>query len=303
MTLKQLEYFLAIAETESITRAAENLHVSQPPLSLQLKALEDELGVTLFRRDRKVLTITPEGILLRRRATEVFELLNQTVQELQGEGGRARVSIRVGTINSVSNRLLPPTIYDFCSKLPNVDVQVSENSSTEVLRLLDAHEIDLGIVREPFNMKRYNNLPIFDKALDGVPSDCFVTLGNRTFYADPNTKEIRLSELEGLPIILHRRYISMFTALCENLGFLPNIICKNNDIMPLLNWAKAGIGLAVIPYTSAILNSDPSLIQKIIVEPVISSRACVVWGRDVQPTPEVAAFIALLSHTPIDSIR
>ena len=85
MTLKQLEYFLAIAENGSITKAANTLRISQPPLSLQLKGLEDELGCQLFIRDKKNMIITPKGILLREKAREIMNKVDETILLMQAE--------------------------------------------------------------------------------------------------------------------------------------------------------------------------------------------------------------------------
>ena len=101
MTLKQLEYFLAIAEAGHITAAAKNLNISQPPLSLQLKALEDEFGVQLFERDKRNLTITREGLILQERAREIIRLVNETVRDLQNMGAEAKGTIHIGTSVSV----------------------------------------------------------------------------------------------------------------------------------------------------------------------------------------------------------
>lgn len=295
MTLKQLEYFLAIAETESITQAAEILHVSQPPLSLQLKALEDEFGVPLFERTRKGLTITQSGRLLEQRAQEIFELINQTINEVRSKTVSPRVEIRVGTVNSVSNRLIPSWIYTYKCSNPNVDIQVSESSTTDILFSLDEHKIDLGIVREPFNKTRYNYRQIHDEALGSHDSDCFVALADPGFYASFEGDTIPLSELRDFPLLLHRRYISMFTKYCKSCDFIPNIICKNNDVMSLLSWAKAGIGIAVLPYSSSLLNTDPHLVRKDIIDPVIPSRIYVVWNKDTELSPAAQQFLSLIS--------
>ena len=300
MTLKQLEYFLAIAETESITQAAELLHVSQPPLSLQLKALEDEFGVPLFERTRKGLTITQSGRLLEQRAQEIFELINQTINEVRSKTVSPRVEIRVGAVNSVSNRLIPSWIYTYKCSNPNVDIQVSESSTTDILFSLDERKIDLGIVREPFNKTRSTYRQIHDEALGSHDSDCFVALAAPGFYASFEEDTIPLSELRDFPLLLHRRYISMFTKYCKSCDFIPNIICKNNDVMSLLSWAKAGIGIAVLPYSSSLLNTDPHLVRKDIINPVIPSRIYVVWNKDADLSPAAKEFLSLISRKADD---
>ncbi len=298
MTLKQLEYFLAIAETESITQAAELLHVSQPPLSLQLKALEDEFGVPLFERTRRGLAITQSGRLLEQRAQEIFELINQTVNEVRSKTTSPKVEIRMGTVNSVSNRLMPGWIYAYNSRRPNVDVQVAEASTTDILAALDERRIDLGIVREPFNKSRYNCRQIADTGLGDHESDCFVALADPGFFAAPEEEDIPLVELRDFPLLLHRRYIPMFTKYCKACGFIPNIFCKNNDVMSLLSWAKAGIGIAVLPYSSSLLNTDAHLVRKRIVDPVIPSRLFVAWNKDAVLSKEMADFLDMISLKP-----
>ena len=99
MTLKQLEYFLAIAENGSITKAANSLRISQPPLSLQLKGLEEELGCQLFIRDKKNMIITPKGILLRERAHEIMDKVNETLLLMQSASEEERYTIHLGTIS------------------------------------------------------------------------------------------------------------------------------------------------------------------------------------------------------------
>lgn len=295
MTLKQLEYFLAIAETESITQAAEKLHISQPPLSLQLKALEDELGVPLFERTKRGLVITQPGRLLVQRAQDIFEILNETVNEVRSKTTSPRVEIRVGTVTSVSTRLLPSWIYHYSCQYPHVDIQISEASTTEVLRSLDDSEIDFGIVREPFNKSRYFCRLIRDDALGSDSRDCFVALADPAFYAGFESSSIPLRELRDFPLLLHRRYIPMFTHCCKDRGFIPNIICKNNDVMSLLSWAKAKIGIAVLPYSSSLLNTDPSLVRKEITDPSIFSRVHVVYNKDTKLQPEAERFFDLIT--------
>ncbi len=295
VTLKQLEYFLTIAETESITQAAEILHVSQPPLSLQLKALEDEFGVPLFERTKRGLVITQSGRLLAQRAQDIFDLIDQTVNEVRSKAALPRAAIRLGTVNSVSTRLIPPWIYTYNCTYPNVDIQVSEASTTDILFSLDDRKIDLGIVREPFNKSRYNCRLIRDEALSGHDYDCFVALAHPSFYVGFQGDTIPLVELRDFPLLLHRRYISMFTKYCKTCGFIPNITCKNNDVMSLLSWARAGIGIAVLPYSSSLLNMDSTLVRKEIIDPQIPSRIYVVWNRDAKLSAEAERFLDLIS--------
>ena len=115
MTLKQLEYFLEIAKMGSVTRAAQSLNVSQPPVSLQLKLLEEELGSPLFIRDKRHLEITPAGTLLRERAQAILALLEETSRDIQLISQERHMIIRIATIGSINSQMLPEKIAHFCS--------------------------------------------------------------------------------------------------------------------------------------------------------------------------------------------
>ena len=152
MTLKQLEYFLAIAENGSITKAANSLRISQPPLSLQLKGLEEELGCQLFIRDKKNMIITPKGILLRERAREIMDKVNETLLLMQSANEEERYTIHLGTISSICNRVLPDKVLKLKERYPHVEFVLHEGSTTSILDMLADGTVDFGIVREPLEL-------------------------------------------------------------------------------------------------------------------------------------------------------
>ena len=293
MTLKQLEYFLAIAENGSITKAANTLRISQPPLSLQLKGLEEELGCQLFIRDKKNMIITPKGILLRDRAREIIKRVNETILLLQTTGETERCVIHLGTISSISNRVLPDKVLQMKDRYPQVEFVLQEGSTTRILEMLAEGEVDFGIVREPFNLGAYNSRPVRDTALGEDSQDYFTAIGKESFFDEPELRVVPLTSLRGKPIIIHRRYSDLFSAACRQQGFVPNVICQNDNISSSLSWASSGIGIAVEPYTSAIQNTDPTLLLKRIDSPAIVSRAHLIWNKNAELKPEERFFASL----------
>ena len=278
MTLKQLEYFLAIAEAGHITAAAKSLNISQPPLSLQLKALEDELGVQLFERDKRNLTITHEGLILKERAIEILALVNDTVRSLQNLGMDAQGTIRIGTISSACSHLLPERIVSFRKDHPNVDFQIFEGNSLHIIEMMENEAVDLGIVREPFNTSIYNAVPLKDDALGEDQSDSFVAVGLPSFFDDDKT-EISLAELRGKPLIVHRRFYDMILNYCRQKGFSPNIICQNSELASSLSWADAGIGVAIVANNATVRSFSDHLAIRRIVNPTIASQAYLIWDK------------------------
>lgn len=294
MTLKQLEYFLAIAEAGHITAAAKNLNISQPPLSLQLKALEDELGVQLFERDKRNLTITHEGLILKERALEILTLVNDTVRDLQNLGTDAQGTIRIGTIVSACTHLLPDRIVAFRADHPNVDFQIFEGNSTAVIEMMERNDVDLGIIREPFNTSIYNSVPLKDDALGEDHADSFVAVGLPTFFDDDKT-EISLADLRGKPLIVHRRYYDMILNNCRQKGFSPNIICQNSEIASSLSWADAGIGIAIVANNATVRATADRMTIRKIINPTIASQAYIVWDKTHNISNIARQFIELFA--------
>ena len=295
MTFKQLEYFLAIAENGSITKAANTLRISQPPLSLQLKALEEELGCQLFIRDKKNMVITQKGILLRERAQEIVDKVNETILLLQTTEEDTHCTIHIGTITSVCNRVLPAKVLALKEKFPHLEFILHEGNTMSILEMLASGEVDFGIVREPFNVGAYSSRLIRDNALGAEGMDYFTALGKETFFSSANNDLVPLSALRDKPIIIHSRYYELFSSACRQHGFVPRVICKNDNIASSLSWASSGIGIAVAPYTSAIQNTDPTLVMKRIDNPTIVSRAHLIWNKNAVLGTEQKAFVQLFN--------
>ena len=294
MTLKQLEYFLAIAEAGHITAAAKNLNISQPPLSLQLKALEDELGVQLFERDKRNLTITHEGLILKERAMEILQMVNDTVRELQNLGIDAQGTIRIGTVASAATHLLPERIVIFRRDHPNVDFQIFEGNTTTVTEMMENSQVDLGIIREPFNTSIYNSIPLKDDSDDDTTGDSFVAVGVPSLF-DSDEPEISLADLRGKPLIIHRRFNDMITNYCRQRGFSPNIICQNSELASSLSWAEAGIGIAIVANNSTVRSTAGRLVIRKIVNPTIASQAYLVWDKSHNISNLAKQFIELFA--------
>jgi DNA-binding transcriptional LysR family regulator len=293
MTLKQLEYFLAIAETGNITKAANNICISEPPLSLQLKSLEDELGVQLFIRDKKSMVITKEGLYLQKKAKKIIRLCNETIQSLQASHTKPHVTIHIGTVSSICNSILPAKILSLKKHFSYIDFDLHESNSISILKMLDDDIVDFGIIREPFSMANYNVKPIKDTTLGKSDSDYFYAIALSAFYDDPKSPDVEFISLKDKPIISHRRYYDLLSTVCRQQGFTPNIVCQNDNISSSLSWASSGIGIAIAPYTSAIQNKDPDLLIKRIKNPTISSSAYIVWKKGTILSNEKKEFLQL----------
>lgn len=279
MDIRQIKYFLTIAEEGQITAAAKRLNISQPPLSQQLKLLEDELGVTLFNRNSRNLELTEAGIILKNKSEQLLELLKSTLSEIKHLNEGTEGTLNIGTVSSSGMTILPKKVSQFHERYKNIDFQIWEGDSFRIMELLNNGVIDIGFVREPFNTTLYNYLFLKDNLGNNL-SDYFVTMAVPNFYDCHNSNDIPLKDLKDKPLIINRRFDDLINDACTKEGFNPNIICRNEDIMTSLSWAKAGIGIAIVPLTASNVISNTNLEVKKIVQPSIEARPALIWLKN-----------------------
>lgn len=164
MDIRVLEYFLAVAREESITKAAKALSMTQPPLSRQLKELEDELGKQLFIRGNKKVTLTEEGILLRKRAEELIELMEKTKEEIRSSEERIHGTVLIGAGESDAVSFLARTARRLQMSHPDISYHLYSGDATSITEKLDHGLIDFGLLVEPVDISKYEylRLPVKD---------------------------------------------------------------------------------------------------------------------------------------------
>lgn len=165
MDIRILQYFLAVVREENITAAAESLHMTQPPLSKQLKELEEELGKTLFIRGKRKITLTEEGVLLRKRAEEMIDLMNITKAEIQAASSKVSGDVYIGCAETDAMRLLIKIIKLIQAEYPEVCFHLSSGNAEEITEKLDRGLLDFGVFIDPTNLNKYEfiKLPALDR--------------------------------------------------------------------------------------------------------------------------------------------
>lgn len=168
-----MKSFLVVAREENITRAADILHISQPALSRQLMQLEDELETRLFVRGKRKVTLTEEGMLLRRRATEILDLTEKTESELKNASGTIEGVIAIGTGEAKSMWTLAEIMKEFSAVYPGVKYELYSNNADFIREKLDKGLLDIGVLIEPTDLTKYDYLALGVKERAGVivPAD------------------------------------------------------------------------------------------------------------------------------------
>jgi DNA-binding transcriptional LysR family regulator len=279
MELRQLKYFLVIAEEGSISAAARRLHLSQPPLSRQMSLLEAECGMTLFHRGSREITLTEAGRLLQRYASQMMETEDSIKDEMNDLKKGRRGVVRIGLISSAAGDAVFQMIGRARKEIPDLQLRIYEGNSYEVLDMLENEKIDLAVVRTPFAE------PHLQKVL--LRRDCLAAAGlPELFPGSGGTKTIRVkaADLAARPLILYRRWEKIFRMQCEQEGVAPQIFCINDDARTALQMAKSGLGTALVPQ-SALSDAD-GLLCGILEEDVFQSDVYLVSreGRDLSET-------------------
>ena len=277
MELRQLEYFCRIADTGSINQAARRLNMSQPPLSCQLRLLEDELGVRLFDRTRRGVELTEAGRLLYSRAASLLEYVRSTRQEV-AEAGRSRV-LRLG-ITSTTVGTVMPYISRFSRRYPEVKFEVRDGSSFVLLQQLLEGIIDLSIARTPLRMEEV------DSAVLGTePMIAVSTPGPGTGQED----RIRLEALAKEPLILYRRYEELITGAFLRRGLKPDVFCICDDARGAMLWAGAGLATAVFP--DSMRGLCAGLRIRTLDEPELETQTVLIWRKGQRPAQVAQDFL------------
>lgn len=272
MDIRQLRYFITIAEEGNITKAARRLHIAQPPLSQQLKLLEEELGVKLVERGSRKIQLTDAGKILRHRAEQVVELVDSTVKELKDFNEGLQGTLSVGTVPSSGSTLLPERIYNFHESYPGVTFQIWEGDTYRILDLLNNGVIEIGIVRTPINSEFFEIIYL--------PDEPMVVATRGDMYWGEEKKSICLKELKDKPLIIDRRFEKMVVDSCEKSGFQPKILCKSDDARSILLWADTGIGVAIVPKAAMGLIPSTNLKYKEINESSLETQTAIIWMKN-----------------------
>ena len=197
MELRVLEYFLAVAREQTISGAAESLHMTQPPLSRQLQELEAELGKQLFIRGKRRITLTKEGMLLRKRAEEILSLVEKTRGEITTADESVSGDLYIGGGETEGMRLLVRTVRLVQSRHPNIRFHFSSGDGYDVTDRLDRGLIDFGTLIEPIDISKYDYLRL------PRPDTWGILL--RTDHPLAGLDRIRPEDLRGIPVIASRQ--------------------------------------------------------------------------------------------------
>ncbi|MBU5590212.1 LysR family transcriptional regulator [Clostridium sp. MSJ-4] len=283
MDIKQLKYFLTIAEEGQITSAAKKLNMSQPPLSQQLKLLEEELEVKLIERGSRHLQLTDAGKMFMNRARQILELTSSVEKEVKDFSKGLQGTLSIGTVSSSGATLLNERISEFHKEYDCIKFEIYEGNTFTLIDLLNKGIIEVGIVRTPFNALNFEcKYAKTEPMIAAIPKE---------YYWESAQATISLNELKDKPLIIYRRFEQLICEVCMEQGFEPEIYCKCDDARTTLLWANAGLGIAIVPKSAFELATNNNLLYREIESEKLRTKIAAIWVKDRYISPIASKFI------------
>lgn len=285
MELRTLNYFLAIAREENITKAAQILHISQPALSRQMMQLEEELGVTLFIRSNHNIVLTEDGLLLKRRAQELLSLADKTKRDFINKDAELSGEVTIGSGEFRSTRELAKIMVAFQEKYPLVQFRIYSGNADNIQDYIGRGYLDLGVMGEPIDIRKYEfvSMPIKEKWGVLVRKDSKLA----------GKEQIRVGDLLNIPLVTASRDIQgELAAWFGDLYDKVTIAATGNLLYNEAMLVESGMGAVLCIQ----LNCTYENLRFIPLYPEIESRTALIWKKDAIFSTATTAFIDFASQ-------
>ena len=270
MEIRLLRYFLAVAREENITRAAESLHISQPSLSKQLMELEQEVGKQLLIRGKRKITLTQDGILLRKRADEIITLMEKTERELNADATQISGEVAIGGSPTTSILKAAAAVR---TQYPDIRFQFYSSDATDVLERLEHGSLDFAVLLEPVDTAKYEYHSLGDSARWGLllPEHCPLS----------EKAVVKKEDIRDIPLIFHHRM-----GLQQELAHWAQTEIEQLNIAATYNvvygdasaFVQSGLGYLLVTDDHLPKQLNPGLCFRPL-SPALEIRHALVWKR------------------------
>ncbi|HCK87175.1 MAG TPA: LysR family transcriptional regulator [Erysipelotrichaceae bacterium] len=286
MDIRTMQYYLAVVREGTISAAAEALHVAQPSLSRQMKELEEELGVSLFERGNRKITLTEEGMVLRRRAEEMIRLMRMTEEEISEIRNHMSGTIRIGAGESFSFHHLSRTASEIAKDHPDIRFQITSGDTRDLMDELNSGLIDFAVIFTDVDHSLYQSIQLPAENRFGLllPKDCELA----------KKEVIHVDELKSLPLIISRAAEPYYTG-AEGFSGL-RIVASYNLLYNASLLVEDGLGYALC-FDNLINTTGESRLcfRPIIPEDIVSGS--LIWKKYQVLSPAVQLFIDRFKET------
>lgn len=288
-----MKYFLAIAKEGSITKAADSLYLTQPTLTRQIQNLEQELGQKLFVRGKYRVSLTPEGLIFKKRAEEIIDLVEKTCAEFASTNEVIKGDIYIGCGETDSMKYIAAVMKELQNEYPEIKFHIYSGNAEDVTEKLDKGLLDFGVLIQPIDLSKYDYLTLPKKDVWGVIMRKDSPLAAK--------KVITLKDLLNVPIIASRQMSKKYS---KESGFLDwfgkefnnlNIAATYNLLYNAAIMVDAGIGYAVSLDKLANTSEQSSLCFRPL-SPKLESGLDIVWKKNQVFSPAAQLFLTKLKE-------
>jgi DNA-binding transcriptional LysR family regulator len=287
MELRQLAYFVAIAEERNFTRAAERIPIAQPAISQQIRRLEAELGEQLFLRDRRGIRLTPAGEALLPHARTTLQAAEGGREAVAALSGLLTGRLTVGLVHPLPDRRFPRLLGAFHRAHPGIELTLLEDQTDALLAALAAGQLQAALIGQG----RYDRPPPDLEALLVAREPVVVAVHPSHPLASRGS--VPLAALREEPMVTLTRASKLRSTLetaCQAAGFAPQIAAETSDLGVMVELAAEQLGVAVLPASG--LDGAAGLIRLRLTHPTLDRRILLVWQPATSP-PAARAFLAL----------
>lgn len=294
MDLRSLHYFSVVAEELNFTRAAEKLNMSQPPLSNQIKNLEEELGVQLFVRGNRTLKLTDAGKVLLRRGTQLLDLADRTREEMTSLNAGLAGTLLIGMVEGRAPFLAADWIHGFMEEYPLVQYSLWNGSTDEVIEQIQRGSMEVGIIAAPYDSELLDGIHVGDEAWVALFS-------TKHPLVKENSSTLSLSQLIGEPLIVPHRQsrVRAIRNWFKEIDAEPKIVCEQSNYIDALALAKANVGISIFPET--IPSPMDGVVSRLITNPPKKAAYYLVWNKNRSLSELAQTFIDYVSDAIMES--
>ncbi|MBS4220786.1 LysR family transcriptional regulator [Bacillus sp. FJAT-49711] len=287
MDIRQLRYFIAIVEERKISAAAERLHISQPPLSQQLKTMEDELGSRLVERSGRHFEVTEAGKALYKYALRVTQLMEEAKIEVKevGNGVNGRLTLGINTFSAVK---LAEILHKFQKQYPKVTYKIQQNESAHLCKLVRERIVELAIIRLPLELDDLSVLHLHSEPFYFITSKKRKRTGNEISLADIQNEPLILPSTEGLGV----HYVIM--EAFSKFQIHPNVVGECSDITLLMDLVASDFGAAIVPETLLKCHKGYPIHAYKISSKTLSASVGLIWLKNHYLSKTAQNFVDLI---------
>ena len=286
MELRHLRYFVTVAEELHFGRAAERLHLSQPPLSMQIKALESEIGTQLLERSRRKVELTPAGSVLLREARDILARVEQATAAAQRAGRGEIGELTIGFISIADYNVLPQVLSEFRLRQPSVRLNLREATTDAQVLDLVQQRIDVGFALAPIQDGRLATRALLSEPLVAALPESHPLARARG--------PLSVTRLADSPFILFPRHMAPglyddVVSFCRQAGFSPRVEQEAVQMQTIISLVSAGLGVAMIPASMRNLGRT-GVVYRNLREPSPQTEILVAW-RKGETAPALVRFL------------